>query len=145
MIDPVLFAEAGWFGVEYETPPNLALIIKDATKLTESIEVSTPGLPCRLTPASEAWPSCALATPPRCERVCDAPFNHTGFPIFLRAQARVVTNWTFAQPGFLEAAPPPDSPVACGAAGACGASFPLTMVPHGSTDVRVGALPWTSS
>merc|ERR1712060_533399 len=138
--------EAGWFGVEYEKAPNFALVIKDptATNFTEAFKLSRPGLACRVSPIAAKWPDCALSTPPTCERTCDAPFNHTGFPVYLTATAREAKNWTFYKPGGLEAEPPPQSPVACGATGACGPQMDVMLVPHGATDVRVGALPWTT-
>jgi hypothetical protein len=140
----VLPPEAGWFGVEYETPPNLALVIRNASDLAASFTLSTPGLPCTVSPPTVKWPGCTLSTPPSCERVCAAPFNHTGFPVYLTAKAREVHSWTFVQPGFIEAAPPPESPVACAVAGACGAPMDVMLVPHGATNVRVAALPWSA-
>lgn len=139
----VLPPEAGWFGVEYETPPNIALVIRNASDLAASFTLSTPGLPCTVSPPTAKWPGCTLSTPPSCERVCAAPFNHTGFPVYLTAKAREVHSWTFVQPGFIEAAPPPESPVACAVVGTCGAPKDVMLVPHGATDVRVAALPWS--
>jgi hypothetical protein len=132
--------QQGWFGVTNGSAANLALVIADKTDLNSSFELVTPGLPCTVTPASASWPDCALSSPPTCERTCAAPFNHSAPFVYLKAKARLVKNWTFVQPGFLEAAPPPASP-ACSVEGACGETIDAVLVPHGSTNVRVGSLP----
>ena len=131
---------AGWLGVSNATAANLALVIPDRSDLDAAFALSSPGLRCSVRPAAARWPGCALSTPPSCERSCVAPFNHSGTPMYLTAKARLVHNWTFVRPGFLEAAPPPRSP-ACAAPGSCGPTIDVRLVPHGSTNVRVGSLP----
>ena len=65
------------------------------------------------------------------------PFNSTDVPLVITGRARVVSGW-----GLVQNAPdaPPTSP-ACAAAGACGEAFPITLVPFGSTHVRMAVLP----
>lgn len=132
--------QQGWFGVTNGSAANLALVIKDKTDLEGSFQLVARGLPCTVSPAGASWPGCALHTPPTCERTCAAPFNHSAPFIYLKAKGRLVNNWTFVQPGYIEAAPPPTSP-ACGEKGACGEPTDVVLVPHGSTNVRVGSFP----
>jgi hypothetical protein len=80
--------EAGWFGVEGSRPANLALVIPDLAQPQQALKLEAPGLPCTVKPAAASWPSCALSTPPTCERTCAAPWNHTDFPLYLVGQAR---------------------------------------------------------
>ncbi len=65
------------------------------------------------------------------------PFNSTAIPVTITGTARVVNSWTVADNA---AAPPPASP-ACAAAGACGSAIPVTLVPFGSTHIRMSVLP----
>ncbi len=67
-----------------------------------------------------------------------APFNHSGWPSFLKATARPLPSWGLEAGS---AAAPPASP-ACATAGACGAAVPVLLVPHGGTSLRIGALPY---
>jgi hypothetical protein len=66
-----------------------------------------------------------------------APFNHTGWPLTLTATVKELASWGMA---LGSAAEPPASP-ACTAAGSCGASAKVTLVPHGGTDLRIGEFP----
>ena len=65
------------------------------------------------------------------------PFNSTDIPLIITGLARVVNGW-----GQVKNAPdaPPSSP-ACAAANACGDPVPVTLVPFGSTHVRMAVLP----
>jgi hypothetical protein len=65
------------------------------------------------------------------------PFNSTFVPVHIQASGRVVAGW-----GVDRGAPaaPPVAP-ACAGAGACGDSVPITLVPFGSTHVRMAVLP----
>jgi hypothetical protein len=68
------------------------------------------------------------------------PFSGTNVPVSMTAWARRVGAWGEYRNG---AAPPPASPV-CGApADACGDLELVTLVPHGSTLLRMTALPYT--
>lgn len=137
-------AEAAWYGATSTMPPNLALVVKDADNPATSFALSTPGLPCTVTPTGANWPHCALLTPATCVRSCAAPFNHTGWPLYLTATARQVMRWGFANRTKLEAAPPPHSPACAGATDknvVCGDPVAVILVPHGATDLRVGSMP----
>ena len=65
------------------------------------------------------------------------PYNSTDVPVLIRGRARVVAGW-----GAVKNAPaaPPASP-ACAAPGACGDEIDVTLVPFGSTHVRMAVLP----
>lgn len=65
------------------------------------------------------------------------PYNSTAIPVAITGYARVVNSWGTDKNA---AAAPPTSP-ACATAGACGASIPITLVPFGSTHVRMTVLP----
>ena len=54
--------------------------------------------------------------------------------MYLKGRARLVRNWTFVRPDYIEASVPPQSP-------ACAEPMDLRLVPHGATDVRVGTMP----
>lgn len=69
------------------------------------------------------------------------PFNSTAVPQYITGSARVVAAWGVDKNA---AEAPPPSP-ACGAPGACGAPLPVTLVPFGSTHIRMSVLPWTAS
>lgn len=66
-----------------------------------------------------------------------APF--AGVTQVLRGRGRQVSAWALLNNS---AAPPPQSPVDCSAAGACGDPVDVTLVPYGATLLRVAALPW---
>ena len=66
-----------------------------------------------------------------------SPWNHTGWPVSIQATARQVKAWGIAHGS---AATPPASP-ACASADTCGAPVPVTLVPHGGTDLRMGEFP----
>ena len=65
------------------------------------------------------------------------PFNSTAVPVTITGMGRIVSGW-----GTDRGAPaaPPISP-ACAAPGACADAVPITLVPFGSTHVRVAVLP----
>lgn len=58
----------------------------------------------------------------------------------LTGRGRLLPGWQLFNNS---AATPPDSPVNCAAAGACGEEVAVTLVPYGTTLLRVAALPWT--
>jgi hypothetical protein len=66
-----------------------------------------------------------------------APFNHTNWPTSISAQVRSVPNWGMVSNS---AGTPPASP-ACGAGVKCGDPMKVDLVPHGSTDLRIGEMP----
>lgn len=70
------------------------------------------------------------------------PFDHANPPLRITAMARQVAAWGLAHGS---AAAPPASPGACAGEGACGAPFAVTLVPYGSTHLRMSVLPWTLS
>ena len=71
------------------------------------------------------------------------PFNITGYPSVIHAQAKQLPGWTEAIGAAKE---PPASPVDCGAtAGGCGKAQTVLLVPHGATDLRIAGLPWGPS
>jgi hypothetical protein len=65
------------------------------------------------------------------------PFNSTAIPVTITGTARLVNNWQLVSNA---ADAPPESP-ACAAQGACGNPFPITLVPFGSTHIRMAILP----
>ena len=132
--------EAKWIGVERTAPYNMALVVNDTANPGDAFQVRRHGLACRVTPASAAWPSCALANPQTCARECDPPFTHAAFPLTLAATGRQVHGWGMEPESDVEATPPPASP-ACAAASACGPPTRVLLVPHGSTAVRIGSFP----
>ncbi len=75
--------------------------------------------------------------------VPDVPFSSTIQSNIITAQARVVNGWGFAPDG--SAMPPPQSPVDCSAAGACGGIVTVTLVPFGTTHLRISEIPWTTA
>lgn len=68
------------------------------------------------------------------------PFDHSAPPLQISAMARLLPSWGLA---LGSAAAPPASPACAGADAACGAPFPVTLVPFGMTHLRMSVLPWT--
>ena len=54
----------------------------------------------------------------------------------------MLNNWKYAADG--SAAPPPQSPVDCGATGACGPVIDVKLVPFGTTHLRMTQVPYTA-
>ena len=71
-------------------------------------------------------------------RPSNEPFSSTAIPVTITGTARAVLSWGEQ---INAAATPPQSP-ACANASACGAEIPVTLVPFGSTHVRMAVLPW---
>jgi hypothetical protein len=70
------------------------------------------------------------------------PFSSHEASVVITGTARAVAAWGFAADG--SAAPPPASPVDCSAAGACGPTLPVTLVPYGTTHLRMTQVPYTA-
>ena len=69
-----------------------------------------------------------------------SPFNITGYPSTIKAQARQLPGWLEDRSA---AAEPPVSPVDCGSLkGGCGAEVTVLLVPHGATDLRMAGFPY---
>lgn len=66
-----------------------------------------------------------------------APWNHSGWPVSVRASVRPLAGWNVT---LNSASEPPPSP-ACAEAAACGAPQSVLLAPHGSTDLRIGMFP----
>jgi hypothetical protein len=66
-----------------------------------------------------------------------APFNHSGWPVTIRATLRSLPSWPIVKNS---AADPPPSP-ACAAQGTCGPPQSMMLVPHGASDLRIGMFP----
>ena len=66
------------------------------------------------------------------------PFSSTVIPVTITGMAREVVAW--ATPALNAAVMPPASP-ACAQAGACGDAVPVTLVPFGSTHIRMTVMP----
>jgi uncharacterized protein len=73
--------------------------------------------------------------------VPEVPYSSTEVSGVIRATGRVVNAWGFAPDG--SAAPPPASPVDCSAPGSCGPEIAVTLVPFGSTHLRMTEVPYT--
>ena len=71
-------------------------------------------------------------------RPSSEPFSSTAIPVTITGTARQVLAWGTQSNA---AATPPLSP-ACANQSACGTSIPVTLVPFGSTHVRMAVLPW---
>ena len=99
--------------VNSTAPWNLALVLRDRANPAADLTFTRAGPPSAV------------------------PFNSTDIPLMITGMARVVGAW-----GEDKNAPaaPPASP-ACAQAGACGAPVPVTLVPFGSTHVRMAVLP----
>lgn len=70
------------------------------------------------------------------------PFSPDSLPCSITAAARLVPAWTQARDA---AGQLPQSPVDCSAAGACGPVVQVTLVPHGSTLLRISTLPFVAA
>ena len=71
-----------------------------------------------------------------------APFSAQEASVRITGVGRAVRSWTLSRDG--SAAPPPSSPIDCGAvAGGCGPEVPITLVPYGSTHLRMTQMPFT--
>lgn len=66
-----------------------------------------------------------------------APFNHTDQPVYIIAYGRKVKGWGIVK----NAADYPPSSPACNATGHCENQQMIKLVPHGSTDLRIGEFP----
>lgn len=100
------------------SPWNYALLIPDVEDPSASFNFSRTGPPGAL------------------------PFGGgDAVPVSLTAWARRVNGWGEEANA---AAPPPDSP-ACGTPGACGELERVTLVPHGSSLLRITAFPYTAA
>ena len=73
----------------------------------------------------------------------ELPWSRQERPFYIRARARRVASWgRYGKSQVL--APPPSSPVDCGAQDAgCGDEVDIELVPYGATAVRVTTFPWT--
>lgn len=70
--------------------------------------------------------------------ISPVPFSSYDIPMTITATARQVNAWgtTMGQPNA-----PPTSPVDCSGAGACGSEITVTLIPFGSTHLRLTELP----
>ena len=100
--------------------------------------------------ASVAWNSALVVDPDdaaatlsfaRVGPVPALPFSSREHAGVISGLARALPAWGFAADG--SAAPPPQSPVDCAQAGACGDVAAVTLTPFGSTHLRMTELPWT--
>lgn len=68
------------------------------------------------------------------------PFGAGASPVTITAQVRTLNTWPIVDQS---AGAPPQSPVDCSAPNACSAPYTATLVPFGSTHLRMASLPWT--
>lgn len=68
------------------------------------------------------------------------PFDHHSFPGSVYATARLANDWT-DNGGVNATDEPPASPMKC-TADSCSNEMPVTLVPYGSTNLRISAMPW---
>jgi hypothetical protein len=68
------------------------------------------------------------------------PYAESTIPVIIHGTGRILPSWGLFNNS---AAPPPASPVDCTPTGSCGVPVPVTLVPYGSTLLRMAALPWT--
>ena len=74
------------------------------------------------------------------------PFSTDEYPFSVRVAARPLSNatWGYWRNTSITAQPPP-SPLECGAAGRCGPSQTLRLVPFGATNIRIAVMPWVAT
>jgi len=70
------------------------------------------------------------------------PFDHKAIPVVITGTARTVSAWTAFEGA---ATAPPASPIDCSVSGACGPVIPITLVPYGSTHLRISEFPYTAA
>jgi len=94
--------------------------------------------------ADPAHPAATLAFASRGYSYPDAPFNSSGWPVQITATLRpVLSGWTEEKNS---AAAPPRSPACAGNnASHCGAPEQATLVPYGSTVLRISVMPLTGT
>lgn len=68
------------------------------------------------------------------------PFDQHTFPGAVHATARLANDWT-EDDSVSATNEPPASPMKCDA-GSCSNEMPVTLVPYGSTNLRISAMPW---
>ena len=68
------------------------------------------------------------------------PFDHHSFPGSVYATARLANDWT-ENSAVNATQEPPASPIKCDVA-SCSNEMPVTLVPYGSTNLRISAMPW---
>jgi len=105
---------------ECSAPFNVALVVDDPTQPEAGFTFQRTGSVPEIPFAAGLWGASNLE---------------------LTANVRSVAAWGIESN---EAAPPPSSPVACDATGACGPVYPATFVPYGATHLRMSELPWTT-
>lgn len=67
-----------------------------------------------------------------------APFNRTGVPVAVRAIVRPLPSWSTT---LNSASAPPPSPACASAPSVCGHAEEVLLVPHGTSDLRIGMFP----
>jgi hypothetical protein len=95
-------------------PWNVALIVPDASNPGASLSFSRLGAPSSV------------------------PFNSTAVPVSITGMGRVVPGWGAANNA---PAAPPASPACAAPSADCGQPIPVTLVPMGSTHVRMTVIP----
>jgi hypothetical protein len=95
-------------------PWNVALIVPNASNPEASLTFSRLGAPSSV------------------------PFNSTAVPVLITGMGRVVPGWGAANNA---PAAPPASPACAAPSADCGQPIPVTLVPMGSTHVRMTVIP----
>jgi hypothetical protein len=106
------------FELQTDSVWNIALVL-DSAQPSRTLEFST---------AESAHPT--------------LPFDTSGCPLAILAQARVLSTWALDTVP-LTAAEPPPSPVTCNAT-TCGYPMRVRLMPYGATNLRIAGLPWVS-